>query len=230
MTLIIIIHNFLVTHPLHLHCRVDIPHYRIEFLNYNNGVATQLSVDQYCVPPLYIVAMCIWVIGFIIHAVAHYRDPNHHPGVKLFHLSFLCIVVALIFHTIHWSIYNNNGIGVPGLEKFAYGLDIIGIILLWFHIAFICQGYGISKAFLSEKRLTKIAGLVFIGLFSVAYIAMELWYYLGSNPASTKYIFDSTAGLIVLILQVLYALWALYHLVVTYQAEDGTFKRKVRCG
>jgi hypothetical protein len=103
-------------------------------------------------------------------------------------------------------------------------------VLLWFLLAFLSEGYGISRALLSENSFRKVVGLVTIVLFGIAYLSMELWYYYGRDEASTDYIYDSIPGIIVLLVQIVYAIWCGYNLLKTYSKEDKTIKRNFYIG
>ncbi len=70
---------------------------------------------------------------------------------------------------------------------------------MWMMLAFLSEGYGISKSLLSENSYRKLMGALTILFFAVGYIGMELWYYLGRDPAATDYIYDSVPGIIVLL-------------------------------
>ena len=152
---------------------VVVPNFRIDFMNYINGIESQISCDEYGITPFYIIAFIIWMILLIMHLIAYCRDPINNPSIKLFSLSLAVMTAALGFHAIHWISYSSNGTGVPGLDDFADVLVGISTVLYWFMIAFISQGYGISKALLSENSGTKQIGGIMIGCFGIGYLAMR---------------------------------------------------------
>jgi hypothetical protein len=206
---------------------VHIPKYNLTMVNLNSkGDIIQIGVDEYGVLQAYILAVVVWGIGLVVHLVAHIKYSDvQSPILRLFHASFILMFIALVCHVIHWVTYYNNGVGIPTVELLADVFQVLSVVSIWFMLAFLSEGYGITRHLMSENSARKMIGAASIGSFGIAYVAMQLWYYFGRDEAATTYIYDSAGGIIVLVVQIIYAVWCGYNLVSTYGKEDGSLKR-----
>lgn len=78
---------------------------------------------------------------------------------------------------------------------------------------------------MSENTGTKRLAALSILLYALAYVIMMLWYYLGRDDAVTVFIFDEPMGVVVIIIQLIFAAVCYKQVLTTFEEEIGQYKR-----
>jgi len=101
-------------------------------------------------------------------------------------------------------------------------LDIFAQVVLILMLVLIASGWTITKMQLGRSR-TPI--LIVIGILSVCYFAMFIYSYTGFDQSSTLYLYESAAGIVVIIVRAIAMFWFVYTIRDTYREENHPAKR-----
>jgi len=86
----------------------------------------------------------------------------------------------------------------------------------------IAKGWTITTNHLDQPNIIK--GIMILIL--VLYVALFIYDYVGRDPASTMYFYDSAVGYLVIILRVAIMIWFMYSIRQTYSLEDNVSKNR----
>jgi len=150
------------------------------------------------------------------------KSGSYHTLVRFTTLGFVLLYFATFFYMIHYSVYADNGIGSPGLEGFALFLTMLSQLVFMFLCILISKGWTITTNHLAQSLAIKSVMLVLL----VLYIALFIWDYVGRDPASTIYFWDSPVGYIIVVVRVGIMVWFMWSILETYRMEEEALKRK----
>jgi len=200
--------------------------YEFTFLNYGNNIWTkQFSADEIGLEALYLSYFIFYVIGLAVHifvVLTLLRTSSYHPVVKLLTISITLSFLSVLFLFIHYAIYQNNGVGAVGLKGMGDLLDIASQVTFIFVLELLAQGWAISKSGIDDKR-TLLIGL---GILSISYLVMFVWWNAGVDPADTLYIYMSAPGIITVVIRGLAMFWFIWLLRGTYLDENLPSKQQ----
>jgi len=201
--------------------------YDITFTNpYGNDKwIKEFSCDEVGLQGLYIFYFIFYVIAGLTHAWAVYsliRASAYHSVVKLLSVSLVLEGVSVFCLFIHYSVYQNDGVGSPFLAGTGDFLNLVAQLVFILLLILVAKGWTITKSRIEDRTIV-LAGL---GALSAAYLALFIWEHVGLNPASTKYIYQSPPGIIILVLRALAMLWFVWCLRGTYIEENHPSKRQ----
>lgn len=143
-------------------------------------------------------------------------------SLGFFSLCLLFETIHCFFYFIHYAVYKNNGVGVPGLKGVAEILDITFQLSFMFLLILFAKGYAISKQQLTEKLILAIV----FSILLVLYVAMFIWDYVGRNPALTQYVYQSVPGILILLIRMGFLVWFGLQLIRTRREEKNDIKNK----
>jgi len=197
--------------------------YNFTFLNGGGGWNTQYSFDEAGLP----IAFIFYWFLFVVVGAVHYfgvwnlwNSGSYHPTVKVLTVCLTLEIFYTMFAMIHYAVYKNNGIGVPGLLGFGELLDLVYQIGFMFLLILLGKGYSVSKSEITER----IPVIVVMSLFLVFYLSMFIWEYVSKNT-SVLYVYESAPGIIILVLRVAVLGWFLWNLRKSFVEETEPAKR-----
>lgn len=105
---------------------------------------------------------------------------------------------------IHYTVYQNNGVGVPAFEgignsmlgklglfvEFFIVLDLMAQLVFIFLLVLIAKGWCITKTTIDDRKIV----LIGLGLLAASYLALFIWENVGVDPATTLYIYETAPG------------------------------------
>eukprot|EP01028_Stygiella_incarcerata_P004555 TRINITY_DN20044_c0_g1_i1.p1 TRINITY_DN20044_c0_g1~~TRINITY_DN20044_c0_g1_i1.p1 ORF type:complete len:471 (-),score=111.14 TRINITY_DN20044_c0_g1_i1:100-1512(-) len=121
-----------------------------------------------------------------------------HPIVQVFLGCVSLYTVSVLMNFVHWMIYADNGVGIPGMRHGAQIGEMVSLLLFMLVLFLIAVGFGISRPFIPHRR-------TFFTMFSVLLILhlfLYLWMQIGVDPASTIYEYETVPGLIIVFLRI----------------------------
>jgi len=118
--------------------------------------------------------------------------------------------------------FAKDGIGSPGLEGVGLVLTMLSQLMFMFLCILISKGWTITTNHLGQPLLVKGTILIMF----ILYLALFIWDYVGRDPASTIYFFDSIVGYLIISVRIGILIWFCWSIVDTYQMEDDPGKRR----
>lgn len=198
--------------------------YSLKYLNPGNFWWAQFSYDEQGIPQMYIAFTLFYIILLIFQvqsAVALYHLESFHPIVRLLTGTVIVQLLSVTSLLIHYLIFGSDGIGVPALKGFGDLTSFAGQVMMMFMCILVAKGWTITTNYLTDK----IAILVVTCLYFISHLSLFIWDYVGRDPASTLYFYDSIPGLLVILLRLGLAGWFLWSLSKTVQLESVAEKR-----
>lgn len=197
----------------------------IRYLNPNKNNEKWLmhfSKDMQSVPQQTIAYLIIY-IGILLvlvraKVVAKTRGVSYEI-LRMLAICVACTTTSMLLLIIHFSRYDNDGQGLPGLEIMSYVLFGAGQALFIGILIDISRGYTISTNFLANRRLTYAA----LGMYMVLHITIYIWDKTVTDPATVVYLYESTPGIFLIILRVciLLAMLKNYYETIEYEQKAG---------
>jgi hypothetical protein len=140
-----------------------------------------------------------------------------HPIVRVFLGCVSLYTASILMNFIHWMIYANNGVGIPGVHHGAQVAEMVSHLMLMLVLFLIAVGFGISRPFIPHRRtfFTMFAVLLILHLF------LYLWMQIGVDPASTTYEYETVPGLIIVFLRIPIVAFFIYCLRETIKLEKN---------
>lgn len=83
-------------------------------------------------------------------------------------------------------------------------------------------GWAITRSEITDKKVLTVSCSIFL----LAYITMFVWENAGQDPASNIYIYESPAGIIILVLRNLAMFWFFYSIRGSYAIESDPSKKR----
>mmetsp|Transcript_34577 Transcript_34577/g.86880 ORF Transcript_34577/g.86880 Transcript_34577/m.86880 type:complete len:446 (-) Transcript_34577:864-2201(-) len=199
--------------------------YDIHMQNSGDGAwDREFSFDQQGVLTMYLVFLCVWTIGLAVEAYAAFalwRKDAWHPMVRILDAAVLSQWFSLLFVTIHYGVYKDDGMGVPGLFYVGQALNLVSVLLFTLLLLLLAKGWAISTMELHGKWQVLIA----MAALTAAYVALYFWAIFGSDPADTLYVYETAPGIVLLVVRVLVGCVYGAFLFFTLRAEDTQVKR-----
>jgi len=201
--------------------------YEVTFTNpYGNDKwIKQFSCDEVGLEGLYIFYFIFYIIAGLAHAYAVYsliRASAYHSVVKLLSIAFVLEGLSVFSLFIHYAVYQSDGVGAPGLKGIGDFLDLGAQLVFILLLILVAKGWTITKSRIEDRTIV----LIGLGSLSAAYLALFIWENVGADPASTKYVYNSAPGIIVIVLRAVAMLWFVWCLRGTYIEENHPSKRQ----
>jgi len=172
---------------------------------------SQLSYDETGLPTFRLIMLFVWGAMTALHvAVTYAYSPWKPAQLRWLTVPMAMEVLAQTLLTAHWMTKEGNGVGSPGSEAVSRGLHELALMAVWSILVATSGGTGVVRRQLfGSDNLTSMVGLLAtLGIF-VMELVLVLWYELARDPSSTEFIFDSGAGITVVVLQTGLGLWFL---------------------
>jgi len=198
--------------------------YSISYINPGNFWWAQFSYDEQGIPQMYLFFSLYYLLLLIMQiraAIRLHQIDSLHPIVRILSVTVIVHFLSCVTSLIHYLVYGGDGVGAPGLKGLGELLSICAQILIMFICILVGKGWTITTNYLNDK-LVIIAVTV---LYFVAHLSLMIWDYVGRDPASTLYFYDSVPGLIVILLRLGLTCWFLWCLRTTIQLE-GLMEKK----
>lgn len=199
----------------------------ITFLNPDDGYGkwkVQWSKDEQSIPQQCIGFLCAnaVIFGLIVYSkgVAK-RTGRSYAVLKLMGLSLGCVVGNLFCKMIHCSIYDDDGIGAPGLWTLSFLLEGVAQALFVGILIDISRGYTISTNHIASRKYTYFA----LFLYMLLHVLVLVWDQYVADPADILYIYESPPGVVIMVLRVLMLLYMLKNYNETYGYENKATRR-----
>jgi len=188
----------------------------------------EFGVNETGINTTYLIFFFIYLVMVLTHSVGVQRLSRENGGavhniVKLFTASLWTQFFCIFFYIIHYGVYGDNGVGVPGANQFATFLEAIARISLILVLILLAQGWTISAEAIQHRMA--IAAAIF--LLFIFYLALIIWNFAARDPITTLYMYDSAAG--ALIVTVLFVVWIWFVVTIanTYRKEDHPAKKNL---
>lgn len=198
--------------------------YQFELTNAGSSWSRQFSYDEQGLTAMYLFFWLFFTALTVVHMFGAWKlhvEGVLHPVVRLFATAVVAQTMALLVYFIHYIVYTSNGIGAPGLQGLGNILDMISQVVLMFVLILVAMGWGITQHHVQGKNLV----VVLVSALVLGYMTMFVWDNVSRNPASTLYIYESAAGIIILLLRTLTWVWFSWSLFRSYVEEHQPKKR-----
>lgn len=143
-----------------------------------------------------------------------------HPILKLMSLSVLMGMFRFLFLFVHECLYLDDGIGAPWAVLASQVLHVLSQIIFLVTVVVIARGWAVSNRELSGRAV--IGSMAFA--FAIAFVLLFLYDFFYSDPASTRSLYESTPGYIIIALRLSTFVWFTLSLRETYSDEYDTDK------
>jgi GPR180/TMEM145, transmembrane domain len=199
--------------------------YDIHMQNAGDGAwDREFSYDQQGVLTMYIVFLCVWTVGLAVEAYAAFtlwRKECWHAMVRVLDAAILVEWFSLLFVTIHYGVYKDDGMGVLGLFYVGQALNMCSVLLFTLLLLLMAKGWAISTMELNGKWQLAVA----MSVLAAAYVLLFFWGIFGVDPADTLYVYQSAPGIVLLVVRVLVGCFYGVLLFLTLRAESMDVKR-----
>jgi len=174
---------------------------------------------------LYLVFAIIWGVGFwgvALCAFLLYRKEQWSGTVKIFDTSVFLAVCSLFGYLIHYSVYANDGHGVPAILIISDTFDMLALLMFMTVIFLIAKGSMQHIEIQALKWDFLIVGSLYV-LYLIFFMWQELFPFV--KPQSNDYKWNSPPGIVMLCIRG--ALW-LYFLGISALSfmREGHAERK----
>eukprot|EP01113_Clastostelium_recurvatum_P003959 TRINITY_DN11755_c0_g2_i2.p1 TRINITY_DN11755_c0_g2~~TRINITY_DN11755_c0_g2_i2.p1 ORF type:complete len:418 (+),score=92.58 TRINITY_DN11755_c0_g2_i2:57-1310(+) len=200
--------------------------YQMHFYNSGPSLWTkEFSFDIQGLEGLFLFYFLAYLVGGALHGYAVWvliRSRSYHPIVRI-----LSIVIGLeglyVFcHFVHLAAYSHNGVGAEALAAIGNFLEFTAQVFFISLLILIAKGWAITKTTLEDKRIN----IVIAAVLGAGYLALFIWMYAAPNTALSLYMYDSVAGVILVVLRVLAMFYFLWCLRTTVLEENHPTKRR----
>ncbi|KAJ5072218.1 intimal thickness receptor-related [Anaeramoeba ignava] len=206
--------------------RISLTHVDVHI--WNSG-ASKLNKEFSCNEQGLVVMFLIFMIIFIIMLSIYtfeswklFKEGNFHALARISFLALVFETVGLICVFAHFAAYANDGKGSFGLRVFGELLEVIASIILMLFVILVAKGWTISRSYISYKKV--LFGVILVLL--VLYIIMHIVGYLTMDRATTTYIWETTPGIMILVIRILILIWFIFEISNTFKIEKDFDKKK----
>lgn len=144
-----------------------------------------------------------------------------HPILKLMSISVILGMARFLSLFVHECLYLDDGIGAPMAVLTSQVLHVLSQIIFLVTVVVVARGWAVSNRELSGRLV--IASVTVA--FAVAFILLFLYDFFYSDPASTRSLYESSPGYIIIALRLATFFWFILCLRETYSDEYDTDKR-----
>lgn len=167
-----------------------------------------------------------WGIGIFVVAIGSFMlwmKGQYSFVIKLFDSSVVLTVISLFSYLIHYSVYTDNGHGVPSLLIFGEALDMLSYLTFACCLLLVAKGVALERIDLRELKFD----FLIVGALSFVYVIFWVWqvcfpYIL---PQSNDYKWNCTPGIIMLCIQGLIWLYFVALSVISFLREAQNEKK-----
>lgn len=132
----------------------------------------------------------VFFLGYTLYLSMHFygvwnlylQHDYVHPLIRLFCAVLVCQYLSILFHTMHFLVFSENGYGTPSLTHLAEVLGVVSQLAFLLLLMLLARGWTI----LNEKMEANSHILSFVGLFAFLRLTVLLWKYGEENPANVK--------------------------------------------
>jgi len=209
---------------------LDLRDFRLEFdnpapLNSSGKWYVQFSFDHQGLGQAYIFFFVFYASLLIAHVygvLALVKSGAYHTLVRLITLGVSFLFLSCMSFMIHYCVFSDNGVGSPGIEGVGLALTMMAQLMFMFLCILISKGWTITTNHLGQALAVKATMLA----MCVLYLALFIWDYVGRDPASTIYFYDSAVGYIIIVVRVGIMVWFCWSIVETYKIEEDSQKKR----
>lgn len=201
--------------------------YESHFTNYDMSKwNSEIGVDSNGLNSFFLAFFFFFVIFCCVHfygvKVLSAKLSYIHPMVKLFAVDVMLELVFVVCLMLHWGIYSQNGVGLPGLKTVGNVSEGVGRVLFMLILILLAQGWTISTDELSGKKV--LIG-VLVGFLVVHFLTMIYKFSL-ADPFSTQ-LSDLLAAIlwIEVMMFTAFAAFFVYSVTKSFRQEDNPVKR-----
>jgi hypothetical protein len=143
-----------------------------------------------------------------------------HPILKLMSLTVLLGMVRFLLLFVHECLYLDDGIGAPWAVLSSQVLHVLSQIIFLVTVIVVARGWAVSNRELSGRGVIAAMAVA----FTIGFVLLFLYDFFFSDPASTRSLYESTPGYIIIALRLLTFGWFILCLRETYSDEYDTDK------
>ncbi|XP_065198137.1 uncharacterized protein LOC135829679 [Sycon ciliatum] len=145
-----------------------------------------------------------------------------HPSYHLYICSVLCSFIAVMFSTIHYAMFANDGVGFPGLDSAGEFFRFVGFSCFLFLLVLLAKGWTVTRARLTDKSAYRIAITFFV--YCIVALIMYTWYAASDTKSEVLYVYASPPGYgLVGVFFIIYA-WFCY--AVAFSVKNNEDRRR----
>lgn len=197
--------------------------FEVKFKNQGGDWKNEFGVNEQGLNTLYLCFFLIYGVGIMIHmyALRHmWREGSLHPIVKLLTSAIFLMFGATFCGLIHYATFVSDGVGAPAIRGFGEFLAIASRLTFVFLLILIAEGWTIS----TDQIKNRTRFFVFGGLFALAYTLLVIWDLTVRDPASTLYVYESAPGILIVVLDLLTAVWFIVSVHGSHAEEEDPSK------
>ncbi len=200
--------------------------YNIRAVNPGDKWIRQFGVDEQGLLPTYLIFTIVFIVGLATHMYGVFAgwsaQGGMHPIIKLLTVSILFETLSIVLGAVHYGMFMGNGVGAPVLLGVSEVMDMAAQLLLMLLLILIAKGWTISSLKLTGRRSL----FIFLALFTFGYASLFIWQEAGTDPESTKYLYESIPGIILLAMRIVTLFWYCYNLWSTWRLESNPEKKR----
>jgi len=200
--------------------------YEIKFTNQGGSWKNQFGVNEQGLNTIYLVYFLVYGVGIMIHtyALRHmWQAGTLHPVVKLLAATIFVQFGSVFCGLVHYSSFTADGVGTPAIQSCGECLNICSRLMFVFLLILIAEGWTISTDEIKNRSFL----FAVLGLFIVCYSALLLWDVTGRDPASTLYVYESVPGVLIVVLDLLTAVWFIVSIHKSHTEETDPKKSRL---
>ncbi|XP_022111819.1 transmembrane protein 145-like [Acanthaster planci] len=145
-----------------------------------------------------------------------------HSTYQLFFTSICLQLASLILTVGALASFAQDGIEMPALKTTGHVISAIGDVIFILTLMLVGKGYTITRGRISTSGSVKLA--IFISLYALTYVFLFTYGQSNFDPRDVMFIYDSPAGMGIIVLRVLGVIWLYY--CVFFTVKNFTHKLK----
>ncbi|PRP87284.1 coiled-coil and C2 domain-containing protein 2A [Planoprotostelium fungivorum] len=207
-------------------CDGDEVDFKFNMTSLNAGSQAQFSYDEQGVYQMGLAFsgyFAFIMLCEIITLIRCYQRRMHTTLIWFIATAIFYHLLCAAFYAIHYTKYQSDGIGYYGLSQAAIGMQMTSQIIVLVIIILLSKGYPVSTNHVEQKRL--IVAIVFA--YFASYLGLFVWFQVGVDPALVLFLYDSVPGLVICILNLIFAAWVGREIYRTVYYENNYVKKSM---
>jgi len=188
-----------------------------DWTNHGGWWQREFSHDDQSLLEIYMICAAISTATFVMYMIDRQASAKHvrrlHPMTWWIAAAAGFFSLNQVLHAIHLYAYADDGWGYPWLKVVGRWMGVCFQTGLSVILVAIAKGWTVSSDTLKQDSRFKVMGL---GLF-LGYGAVWQWHSHLQDPASTRYMYDSLPGMVIVCLRLVAAAWFILELWQTLQ-------------
>ncbi|TMS36414.1 hypothetical protein L596_003582 [Steinernema carpocapsae] len=136
-----------------------------------------------------------------------------HQTYKLFFQALIFECISLFFMCITYSVYANNGVGMPLLKYLSQVCRQMANMTFLILLLLLSKGFTITRGRLSLCGMTKLSFFVFS--YAIISTSMLIWEEKVFDPALVTYVSESLPAYVIAVLRLVAWVWFLRSILIT---------------